>query len=93
MRRSLAWDRGREMATHADLTAQTGCSVYSCDPKSPWQRGTNENMNRSLRRYLARSEDLRGRDQQALDELAERLNNRPRRVLGWRTRRGSTPSP
>ncbi len=85
LRRSLAWDRGREMATHADLTAATGCPVYFCTPKSPWQRGTNENTNRLLRQYLARSEDLRGRDQQALDELAARLNNRPRRVLGWRT--------
>lgn len=85
LRRSLVWDRGREMATHADLTAETGCPVYFCDPKSPWQRGTNENTNRLLRRYLARGEDLRGRDQQALDELAARLTNRPRRVLGWRT--------
>ncbi len=85
LRRSLAWDRGREMATHAELTAQTGCPVYFCDPRSPWQRGTNENTNRLLRQYLARSEDLRGRDQHALNELADRLNNRPRRVLGWRT--------
>ncbi len=85
LRRSLAWDRGREMATHADLTAHTGCPVYSSDPKSPWQRGTNENTNRLLRQYLARSEDLRSRDQHALDELAARFNNRPRRVLGWRT--------
>jgi len=85
LRRSLAWDRGREMAAHAELTAQTGCPVYFCDPKSPWQRGTNENTNRLLRQYLARSEDLRGRDQRALDEVAARLNNRPRRVLGWRT--------
>jgi IS30 family transposase len=81
----LTWDRGREMAAHAELTAQTGCPVYFCEPKSPWQRGTNENTNRLLRQYLARSEDLRDRDQRALDELAARLNNRPRRVLGWRT--------
>ncbi len=74
-----------KMATHADLTAQTGCPVYFCDPNSPWQRGTNENTNRLLRQYLARSEDLRPRDQHALDEPAARLNNRPRRVLGWRT--------
>ncbi len=73
------------MATHADLSTETGCPVYFCDPKSPWQRGTNENTNRLLRQYLARSEDLRGRDQRSLDELAARLNNRPRRVLGWRT--------
>ena len=85
LRRSLAWDRGREMATHAELSAQTGCPVYFCEPKSPWQRGTNENTNRLLRQYLARSEDLPGREQQGLDELAARLNNRPRRVLDWRT--------
>jgi IS30 family transposase len=85
LRRSLAWDRGRELAAHAQLTAETGCPVYFCDPKSPWQRGTNENTNRLLRQYLARREDLRRRDQLALDELAARLNDRPRRVLGWRT--------
>ncbi len=85
LRRSLAWDRGKEMATHADLTAQTGCPVYFCDPKGPCQRGTNENANWLLRQYLARSEDLRGRDRQALDDLAARLRNRPRRAPGWRT--------
>ncbi len=71
------------MAGHAQLTAATGCSVYFCDPKSPWQRGTDENTNRLLRQYLPRSEDLRWRDQKALDELAARLNTRPRRALGW----------
>ncbi len=65
LRRSLAWDRGREIATHADLSAQTGCPVYVCDSKIPWQRGRNENTNRLLRQYLARSEDLRHRDQEA----------------------------
>ncbi len=85
LRRSLAWDRGREMAAHAQLTADTGCPVYFCDPKSPWQRGTNENTNRQLRQYLPRAENLRHRNQDALDELATRLNDRPRRVLGWRT--------
>ncbi len=77
----MAWDRGREMAAHAELTSATGCPVYFCDPKSPWQRGSNENTDRLLRQYLARSEDLRGRDQQALDELAARLNNDP--VAFW----------
>jgi IS30 family transposase len=76
LRRSLTWDRGREMASHADLTGETGCPVYFCDPRSLWQRGTNENTNRLLRQYLARSEDLRDRDRQALDELAARLDNR-----------------
>lgn len=85
LRRSLTWDRGREMAAHAHLTAETGCPVYFCDPRSPWQRGTNENTNRLLRQYLARSDDLRRYDQQRLNDLAARLNNRPRKVLGWRT--------
>jgi IS30 family transposase len=70
LRRSLVWDRGREMAAHAQLTADTGCPVYFCEPKSPWQRGTNENTNRLLRQYLPRAEDFRHRSQAALDELA-----------------------
>jgi IS30 family transposase len=85
LRLSLTWDRGREMAHHARVTADTGCPVYLCDPRSPWQRGTNENTNRLLRQYLPKSADLRAYDQQALDDLARRLNGRPRRVLGWRT--------
>jgi len=85
MRRSLTWDRGREMAEHAQLTTDTGCPVYFCDPRSPWQRGTNENTNRLLRQYLSKNADLRTRDQATLDAIAARLNGRPRRVLGWRT--------
>ncbi len=85
LRRSLTWDRGREMSQHARLSAETGCPVYFCDPRSPWQRGTNENTNRLLRRYLPRAADLRLLDQAALDALAARLNARPREVLGWRT--------
>lgn len=85
VRRSLTWDRGREMAARDQLTAETGCPVYFCDPKSPWQRGTNEKTKRLLRQYLARSDDLRRHHQQDLDALAARLNNRPRKVLGWRT--------
>ncbi len=84
-RRSLTWDRGREMADHARLSRDTGCRVYFCDPSSPWQRGTNENTNRLLRQYLPKSGDLNSYDQAALDAIAERLNNRPRAVLGWRT--------
>lgn len=85
LRRSLTWDRGREMSHHARLTADTGCPVYFCDPRSPWQRGTNENTNRLLRQYLPRAADLRLLDQAALDALAARLNGRPREVLDWRT--------
>jgi IS30 family transposase len=85
LRRSLTWDRGREMAEHAQLTTDTNCPVYFYDPRSPWQRGTNENMNRLLRQYLSKNADLRTHDQAALDAIAARLNGRPRRVLGWRT--------
>jgi len=73
------------MAEHAQLTTDTHCPVYFCDPRSPWQRGTNENTNRLLRQYLSKNADLRQHDQAALDAIAARLNGRPRRVLGWRT--------
>ncbi|WP_298807056.1 IS30 family transposase, partial [uncultured Pseudokineococcus sp.] len=59
LRRSLTWDRGREMSQHARLSADTGCPVYFCDPRSAWQRGTNKNTNRLLRQYLPRAADLR----------------------------------
>jgi IS30 family transposase len=85
LRRSLTWDRGREMAHHARLTTETSGPVYFCDTRSPWQRGTNENTNRLLRQYFPRAADLRRHDQAALDDLAARLNGRPRRTLGWRT--------
>jgi IS30 family transposase len=85
LRRSLTWDRGREMADHAALTALTGCRVYFCDLRSPWQRGTNENTNRLLRQYLSKTGNLTAYDQQALDAIAARLNGRPRAVLGWYT--------
>ena len=85
LRRSLTWDRGREMADHQTFTKLTGCRVYFCDPRSPWQRGSNENTNRLLRQYLAKTGDLRSFDQAALDAIATRINDRPREVLGWRT--------
>ena len=84
-RRTLTWDRGREMADHTVFTDLTGCPVYICDPRSPWQRGANENMNRLLRQYLPKNGDIGVHDQAALDRFAAKLNGRPRRVLGWRT--------
>lgn len=73
------------MADHQTFTKLTGCRVYFCDPRSPWRRGTNENTNRLLRQYLAKTGDLRSFDQAALDAIATRINGRPREVLGWRT--------
>jgi IS30 family transposase len=85
LRRSLTWDRGKEMAAHATITAALSLPVFFCDPHHPWQRGTNENTNRLLRQYLHKNADLTAFTQNDLDAVAARLNHRPRRVLGWAT--------
>lgn len=85
LRQTLTWDRGREMAEHQELAADLGMGVYLCDPRSPWQRGSNENTNRLLRQYLAKSADLRRFTTSDLAGIADRINTRPRRVLGWAT--------
>lgn len=85
LRKSLTWDRGREMAEHQQLAADLELDVYFCDPRSPWQRGSNENANRLLRQYLAKGADLREFTTRELDNFAERINGRPRRVLNWAT--------
>jgi transposase, IS30 family len=85
LRRSLTWDQGSEMSEHRRFSVETGVDVYFCDPRSPWQRGSNENTNGLLRQYFPRRESLAGVTQEQLDEVAAKLNRRPRKTLGFKT--------
>jgi IS30 family transposase len=85
LRLSLTWDRGLEMAKHKEFTVATDVQVYFCDPQSPWQRGSNENTNLLLRQYFPKGTDLSPISQAQLDQVSLRLNQRPRKTLGFQT--------
>ena len=85
LQRSLTWDRGTEMSAHRDFSVATNMDVYFCDPSSPWQRGINENTNGLLRQYFPKGSCMAGFSQNALNKIAEKLNQRPRKTLGFQT--------
>jgi IS30 family transposase len=84
MRKSMTYDQGREMARHAEITQKTGVAIFFCDPHSPWQRGSNENINGLIRQYLPKSTDLSANSQEQLDAIALQLNMRPRKRFDFK---------
>ena len=85
LRRTLTYDRGKEMTNHKHITATLNLDVYFADPHAPWQRGSNEHINGILRRWLPKGVDLRPYSQADLNEIAEKINGTPRKILGFQT--------
>jgi len=85
MRKSMTYDRGSEMACHAELSKQLKIDIWFCDPHTPWQRGSNENTNGLLRQFLPKGSDLSLVSQTALNDIARLMNDRPRKTLNWKT--------
>ncbi len=85
LRKTLTWDRGKELSGHAQFALDTGTKVFFADPHSPWQRPTNENTNGLLRQYFPKGTDLSRWSSTDLEAVAMAINNRPRKILGWRT--------
>ena len=85
LRRTLTWDRGKELSQHAQFKIETGIAVYFADPQSPWQRGTNENHNGLLRQYFPKGTDISRWSNEETQAVEAALNSRPRKSLGWKT--------
>ena len=85
LRRPLTWDQGKEMALHKQIAVAADCEIYFCDPHSPWQRPSDENTNGLLRQYFPKGSDLPAHSPQHLQDIADKLNGRPRKVPDWKT--------